>query len=364
MPLKTYPQLKNYSNFLTIACLLLLPFLARTQDARYSTMSASPQLINPAMTGLMNGQLRFTANFRDLYSSQLSAEGFKSIGAGLELRRPAGNGNFFGIGLQLQQDEAGTSDFKRNQTLLSFSYQQFLGGNRRRGTGHYLAGGGQFGVASRGLDLNKLWFSNQYFVNGATRDSYIDTNLPTGEGIAGSGSSLYLDTNVGLGWFANLGDRMGAYLGVAAYHLTKPDVSPIAGNVDQLDQRIVIHGGGEIPLGSGDMSLLPAFRFMDQGPAYEALFGTNLRYTERQWKEVALRAGLWAQFSNQLADNPGLTAMVVSVGLETERIQFGNNYDISAGGVGTITNSRGGWELSMIYVQPAKYRDKVICPTF
>jgi type IX secretion system PorP/SprF family membrane protein len=362
--LKIYPQLKNYSKFLTIVCLLLLPFLARTQDARYSNMSASPQLINPAMTGLMNGQLRFTANFRDLYSSQLSAEGFKSIGAGLELRRPAGNGNFFGIGMQLQQDEAGTSDFKRNQTMLSFSYQQFLGGSRRRGTGHFLAGGAQFGLASRGLDLNKLWFSNQYFINGATRESYVDSNLPSGEGISGAGNSLYLDANVGLGWFANLGDRMGAYLGVAAYHLNKPDVSPISGNIDQLDQRIVVHGGGEIPLGSGDMSLLPAFRFMDQGPAFEALIGTNFRYTERQWKEVALRAGLWAQVSNQLADSPGLNAMIVSVGLETEKVQFGISYDISAGEVGTITNSRGGWELSMIYVQPAKYRSKVICPKF
>lgn len=344
--------------------LLFLPFLARAQDARYSQMAASPQLINPAMTGLMNGQLRFTANFRDLYSSQLSSEGFKSVGAGLELRRPAGNGNFFGLGVQLQQDEAGSSDFKRNQGLLSLSYQQFLGGSRRRGTGHYLAGGAQAGVASRGLDLNKLWFSNQYFVNSATRESYIDTNLPTGEGITGNGNSLYFDVNVGLGWFANLGERKGAYLGVAAYHLNRPDVSPIAGNVDQLDQRIVLHGGGELPLGSGDMSLLPAFRFMDQGPSFEALFGANLRYTERQWREVALRVGLWGQVSNQLADSPGLNALIVSVGLETERVQFGVSYDISAGEVGTITNSRGGWELSMIYVQPAKYKDRVICPTF
>ncbi|MEM9931839.1 MAG: PorP/SprF family type IX secretion system membrane protein, partial [Bacteroidota bacterium] len=272
--------------------------------------------------------------------------------------------NFFGVGLQLQQDEAGSTDFQRNQGLLSFSYQQFMGGSRRRGTGHYLSGGAQFGFASRGLDLAKIWFSNQYFVNSVTRESYIDRNLPTGEGISGAGNGIYLDANVGVGWFANLGDRRGAYLGAAIYHLTEPDVSPIAGNVDQLDQRLVIHGGGEVPLGSGDMSLLPAFRFMDQGPAYEALFGANLRYTERQWREVALRAGLWGQVSNQLADSPGLNALIVSVGLETERVQFGLSYDISAGDIGTITNSRGGWEISLIYVQPAKYRDRVICPKF
>lgn len=358
------PQ-RNTSFFLvTVALMLLMPSLARTQDARYSQIAASPQLTNPAMTGLMNGQLRFTANFRDLYSSTLSSEGFKSVGAGVELRRKAGNGNFFGVGLQLQQDEAGSSDFQRNQGLISFSYQQDLGRLSGRGTGHFLAGGASAGVATRGLDLNKLWFSEQYFVNEATKAAYIDTNLPTGEGISGAGNSLYLDVNVGLGWFANLGERRGAYFGVAAYHLNTPNVSPISGNADQLDQRYVVHGGGELPLGSGDMSLLPAVRFMTQGPSYEALFGTNIRYTERNWREVALRAGLWAQMSNQLADNPGLNAFIVSVGLETEKIQFALSYDISAGEVSTITNSRGGWELGMIYTQPAKYRSQVICPKF
>ncbi|TXF90370.1 type IX secretion system membrane protein PorP/SprF [Neolewinella aurantiaca] len=347
---------------LTIA--FLTPSLARTQDARYSQIAASPQLTNPAMTGLMNGQLRLTANFRDLYSSQLSNEGFKSYGAGLELRRKAGNGNFVGIGFQLQQDEAGTSDFQRNQGLVSFSYQQDLGRLAGRGTGHFLAGGASVGFGTRGLDINKLWFSNQYFVNDATREAYIDSNLPTGEGVSGSGNSLYLDVNAGLGWFANLGDRRGAYFGLAAYHLNSPDVSPITGNTDPLDQRYVVHGGGELPLGSGDMSLLPAARFMTQGPSYEALFGTNIRYTERNWREVALRAGLWAQMSNQLEDSPGLNAIIVSVGLETEKVQFAVSYDISAGEVGTITNSRGGWELGIIYTQPAKYRSRVICPKF
>ncbi len=344
--------------------LLLVPSLARTQDARYSQVAASPQLTNPAMTGLMNGQLRFTANFRDLYSSTLGNEGFKSVGAGVEIRRKAGNGNFFGVGLQLQQDEAGASDFQRNQALVSLSYQQDLGRLAGRGTGHFLAGGASVGAATRGLDVNKLWFSEQYFVNNATREAYIDSSLPTGEGISGSGNSLYLDVNVGLGWFANLGDRRGAYLGVAAFHLNNPNVSPISGLMDQLDQRYVLHGGGELPLGSGDMSLLPTFRFMTQGPAYEALFGANIRYTERNWREVALRAGLSAQMSNQQADSPGLNAFVVSVGLETEKLQLAVSYDISAGGIGTISDSRGGWELGMIYTQPAKYRSRVICPKF
>ncbi|MTB52202.1 PorP/SprF family type IX secretion system membrane protein [Lewinella sp. W8] len=348
-----------------IFCLALATsFWTQAQDARYAQMAAAPQLMNPAMTGVMSGQLRITANYRELYTSLLSTEGYRSVGAGAEFRLPAGNGNYFGLGLQLQRDEMGSSDFVRTQGLVGLSYQQQVGGSRRRGTGHFLVGGGQVGFGQRGFDLNKVWFSQQYFVDPLTREAYLDQTLPTGEPIAGSGSNLYLDVNAGIGWFANLGDRTGAYFGGAVYHLTTPNVSPVQGNEDRLDRRYVIHGGGELPLGRGDMSLLPAARVMLQGPSQEILFGTNLRYTERAWREVALRVGLWGQMSNQTGGSPGLNALIVSAALETERLQFGVSYDISAGALNTVSDGRGGWELSVIYVQPASYRERVICPTF
>ncbi len=334
------------------------------QDARYANLAATPQLTNPALTGVMNGQMRFTANYRELYTGLLGSEGYRSVGAGVELRRPAGNGNFFGFGGQLQRDEAGASEFTRTQGLLGLSYQQQIGGSRRNSTGHFLSGGAQLGFGQRGYDLNKLWFSEQYFFDNNTREAYLDRNLDTGEPFSGNGAGAYLDVNAGLAWFGTLGERAGAYFGIAAYHLNAPNVSPLPGQRDDLDQRYVVHGGGEIPLGRGDMSLLPAARFMTQGPAFEGLLGANVRYTERRWQEVALRAGLWAQLSNQSGDQPGLNAYIISVGLETERLHFGVNYDLSAGAVGTITNSRGGWELSMIYVQKANYRQRVNCPTF
>jgi len=342
----------------------MLPFLAHTQDARFAQMAASPQLINPAMTGMMAGELRFTANYRALYGSILDSEGYRSIGAGIELRRPAGNGNFFGIGAQLQRDEAGSSEFIRSQGLIGVSYQQHIGGSRRRGVAHYLSGGAQLGVGQRGFDFNKLWFSQQYFVDNTTREAFLDQSRASGELYGGRGAGTYLDVNAGLGYFGSFGERMGAYFGVGVFHLTQPNVSPLPGLTDQLDQRFVIHGGGELPLGRGDMSFLPAARIMLQGPAYEALFGSNVRYTEGRWKEVALRAGLWGQISNQTGDSPGFTAWIVSVGLETERLQFGVSYDLAVGDLNTVANSRGGWEISMIYVLPASYRQKVICPKF
>lgn len=345
--------------------LFLFASRAGAQDARFSNLAASPQLTNPAMTGMIPGQLRITLNYRELYGSILGNGGYQSYAGGIELRRPAGNGNFFGLGAQLQRDQAGESDFVRSQGLIGGSYQQHLGGGRGRSkVGHFLTAGAQVGFGQRGYDFNKLWFSNQYFVDPNSREAYIDTSLPTGEGFSGRGAGTYLDFNAGIGWFGNFDNRRGAYVGAAVYHLNSPNVSPIPGTQDKLDQRYVFNGGGELPLGGGGMSLLPAGRVMVQGPGLDVLFGSNVRYTERQWREVALRAGLWAAGSNQSGDNLSVNAWIVSVGLETERLQFAVNYDISVGDLNTVTNNRGGWELSMIYTQQANYRQKVICPTF
>ncbi|NJC25220.1 PorP/SprF family type IX secretion system membrane protein [Neolewinella antarctica] len=348
--------------FLLVA-LLALPFLARAQDARFVNMNASSQLVNPALTGVIPGRLQFSANYRELYTSLPGADGYRSYAAGLEIRRPTGGGNYFGFGAQLQRDDAPTSNFNRSQGLVGASYQQQIAGSNRRGVGQYLSGGAQVGFGQRGFDLNKIWFSNQYFVDNTTREAYLDRTLPNGEPFTGNGSGTYLDVNAGVAWFGEFGDRKGAYAGISAYHLNTPNVSPLPGGTDELNYRLVIHGGGELPIGAGDMSLLPAFRIMDQGPSLDALIGANVRYTQREWREIALRAGLWAQGSNQ-AGGFGMNAAIFTVGLETERVQFGLSYDISVGELTTVTSGRGGWELSVIYRQPAKFRRKVVCPKF
>lgn len=347
-----------------VGLLVLGSFLARAQDARYANLAATPQLTNPALTGVMPGQFRATANYRELYTSLPGGDGYRSYAAGVEFRRKAGGNNFFGIGAQLQRDEAPTSNFNRTQALIGGSYQQQISGSARRGTGQYISGGASVGFGQRGFDLNKVWFSNQYFVDNNTREAYLDRTLPSGEAFSGNGSGTYLDVNAGLAWFGSFGDRLGAYAGVGAFHINAPNVSPLPGLRDDLDQRFVIHAGGELPIGNGYMSVLPAFRFMMQGPSRDALLGANVRYTQREWREVALRAGLWAQGSNQQGDNFGINAAIVSVGLETESVQFAVNYDISVGALNTVTSGRGGWEISMIYQRSANYRQKVACPKF
>ncbi|PHI20796.1 hypothetical protein CEQ90_05385 [Lewinellaceae bacterium SD302] len=330
------------------------------QEARFAQFYANPMYTNPAMTGVMEGQLRFTANYRELYTSILGNDGFRTISAGLEIRRPVGRGNFFGFGAQFLRDQA-AGNFTRNTGVLSGSFQKKLAGGRR-GPTYFLSGGAQLGFGQRGFDVNKLWFSNQFFVDDINRTAFIDRGLSSGEAFGAANSGLYIDFNAGLLWYGVMQNGTSFYVGGSAYHLNEPNISFI-GLDDPLARRFVGHAGAELPLGSSGFSILPATMVQIQGPATSATAGANFRYSQKDWKEVALRAGLWAHVSNRL-DALAMDAMIFTAVLELERVQFGVSYDITVNDLKLSNNGRGAFELSMIYVQKANYRSKVECPTF
>ena len=356
-----------YSALSTLLLLLMLSGLLRAQDPHFMQWQQSIQLANPALTGVIPGQLRAAVAYQELYASVLGPDAYRSAAAGLELRRPAGNGNFFGLGVQLQRDEAGAAEYTRAQGLLGLSYQQQLSGGGRRGRGpaHYLAGGAQLGFGQRGIDLNKVWFSEQYFVDDLTREAYVDRAAPSGEPIGGTGRSFYTDVNAGLAWFASFGERSGAYAGGAVYHLNRPNLSAIQGAEDQLAMRQSIVLGGELPLGQGYASLLPAARAYVQGPSFTAQGGVSYRYTQRAWREVALRLGTYANLATAAPDGGAyLEAVTLLLGLETDGLQLGLSYDLTFGAIDVITRGRGGFELTATWTQAANYRQRVICPKF
>ncbi|MEM6397501.1 MAG: PorP/SprF family type IX secretion system membrane protein [Bacteroidota bacterium] len=350
---------------------LLFIFLAfglgsvQSQDARFAQFYANPLYVNPALTGVFEGQLRFTANYRVLYSSILGTDAFRTVSAGLDVRRPAGKGNFVGLGAQILQDVAGETSFSRTQGQISASFQKILGssGRGRNAMSHYLVGGGSLGFGQRGFDIEKAWFSTQWFNDPVSGDSYIDRGLDGEPGFVGGNSELYLDFSAGLLWYGVFGENRSMYAGAAIHHLNEPNISVIDGGTDQLYRKIVGHIGGELPFGRTGFSILPAAQVMSQGPAFSAMGGANLRYTQREWREVALRIGAWAHFSNRL-DDTAADAVIISAVLEMESLQFGVSYDLTLNDLNISNDGRGAFELSVIYVKAANFRGRVDCPKF
>ena len=348
------------STFLLCFCFFATIFRAEAQDPRFAQFYAAPLQVNPALIGVYQGQYRAVINYRELYTSILSNNPFRTIGASFDMRYRVMQGDYIGVGISAMRDQAGVSAFNRFRGNLGASFLKQLGGGRYGGHDQYLVAGAQIGVGQRGLDWGKMWFSQQYNEDFA----FVDPTVDNGEGLQNMNTDIYLDFNAGLLWYALFADNQSLYFGGAIQHLNTPNISFLENVDEKLHMKFVGQVGGELPF-NDNLSILPAALVMSQNKYMSITAGGNFRYTNRDWREVAIRAGVWAHVANELESGMGLDAVVIAAILETERWNIGVSYDVTASSLAEANNSRGAFELSLIYVHPEKQRrPSVNCPKF
>jgi type IX secretion system PorP/SprF family membrane protein len=147
------------------------------------------------------------------------------------------------------------------------------------------------------------------------------------------------------------------------HHLNKPVISLAADENETLYSRWTAHAGGQFPLNE-TVSLLPGALVMRQGPAFETDLGVNLRYSNNDYNELALRAGAWARVGNKLQKGLQTDAITVVGMLELSRWMLGLSYDITVSSLTQANNSRGAFEISLTYFHPGEKRARVVCPNF
>ena len=258
-------------------------------------------------------------------------------------------------------DEGGSSSLAIDRGHLNFSYMKQMAGGKYRTDDQYLVAGAQLGFGQHSLNANRLWFSTQFDGSAGVVNTSVDNQEV---GIMGDNlsSELYLDFNAGILYYALFGDNTSIYVGGAMNHLNGPNVSLFENGDEVLHTRWIGHAGGEIPF-TDELSLLPAFQVMGQGSAFESTFGANIRYSNHDWYELAIRAGTWMRMTKTVEKNH-FDAFVVTAILEVERWNLGISYDITSSVLTEVNNSRGAFELSLIYTHPSKSRYKVNCPKF
>lgn len=343
---------------------------AMAQDPVFSQFYASPMQTNPAMTGLFNGKFRFSANYKQQWNSILQSKPYRTSSAGFDMRSAVGRDDFISYGVTALRDEAGVSGFTRNVGSVNVSFMKQLGGGGYRSADQYLIAGAQVGAGQFSLNSEDLWFSTQF--DNATES--VDQSIANGEMI-NQNTDVYIDMNAGLMWYTVFDDNQSLYLGGAIFHANAPKFSFIDSNGDEtLDMRWLVQFGGEFPL-TDQLSVLPGAIVTSQGPAMLGILGANFRYTNRDWREVAIRAGAWAHFSKNSETSVngttgassqstkfGVPTYTISTILEMGRVNVGLSYDVAANRLAQPTNNRGGFELSVIYVHPGSRKEKVACP--
>jgi type IX secretion system PorP/SprF family membrane protein len=312
------------------------------QDLHFSQTAQTPLLINPAAAGVYDGWERVIINHRNQWLGAGTQFMTTSIAADANFGKNRMNDKaHLGLGIMFYNDIGGDSRFGSQTGSLTVSGILPMGGS-----GHTLSAGIQGGFGSRNADYTSLRFTSQW--NGTEYDPLI------GSGEANNASSFrYADASAGIYYVFDGGQSTFSrnndfkfQLGVAGYHLNKPQLKYATVDGDRLMRKYVIHAGVVADLPMRDMSIDASAVQIIQGPHLETLLGMMLRYRFQDGTKITGNSqdayfGFGAYY--RLKD-----AIIPSILIDWKGFKFGVSYDVT---VSTMRRAyRGGsLEFSLSY---------------
>jgi type IX secretion system PorP/SprF family membrane protein len=302
------------------------------QDINFSQFYELPLLRNPALAGIFNGNVRFTAAYRNQWESVSVPYRTMALGSEIKFFKGLLTGDFITAGFQITNDVAGDSKLKRTQFLPVLNYHKSL--NEDQGTFISLAFMG--GPVQENFDPASLKFDDQ-FVNG----SYSSSN-PTSQTFNRT-SFGYLDVSTGLSFTSYLNNYTRFYIGTGLYHFTRPKLSFMADNEVVLNKKWIINAGLSTYTNTFSKLVFYADYFM-QGANRMAqgglLFTRNLD-PKGDEANLSISAGIAYRFKD---------AIIPVVKLNTNKLGIGMSYDVNVSSLKKASHYKGGFELSLTYM--------------
>ncbi|MFK7936275.1 MAG: PorP/SprF family type IX secretion system membrane protein [Saprospiraceae bacterium] len=354
---KFFPMKKLRSLF--VLCLTVLGTLSLTaQDIHFSQFYLSPLNLNPAMTGVMNCNIRLTANYRNQWASVLKSNAFNTYSVSYDQRIPVGRYDYFGVGGTFWGDRAGESNFSTVTGKLSASYSKRMGGYRSRS--HYLVVGVEGGAAQRSIDFINLRWPLQHDGQGG-----FDGTIDPLEDNLNRDNFLFADAAAGLMWFSVFDRNNSMYIGGSFHHLNRANQSFTEEDEDLLYSRFTVHAGGEFLL-TDKFGLVPGVIVMSQGPSFQTNFGTSLKFLLGNTRDnyQAFQIGAWGRLANRFDSGILNDAIILSTRFDYNNFSLGFSYDMNASDLRDASNGNGGFEFALVYKICGPERRNVYCPNF
>ena len=328
-----------------LSMLICLSFFVKAQDPHFSQFFSSPLTLNPALTGRFDGTLRVAGNYRNQWPAfnNVYTTSTVSVDFGI-LKNKLPDYDTWGVGILALKDQAGGNILTNTYLGLSTSYHKALDedGFQQIGIGFQ----GTYG--QKRLDNSKLFFEDQltpFGFTGVTSDIFTSDNL----------NINYLDVNAGLIYTASTNDQNNFYIGASMYHINRPKESFKGGNWN-ISPRTTLNAGGYFPV-SDILTLHTSGIYQVQNKATETVVGGALAAALDAESENPsnIYGGLWYRFND---------AIIPYLGLEFAGFRIGATYDINVSSLKAGSQSRGGMEISVIYIKrPAGYKG-IPCPKF
>ncbi|MBL7744126.1 MAG: PorP/SprF family type IX secretion system membrane protein [Chitinophagaceae bacterium] len=326
---------------------IALASVTHAQDPNFSQFFASPLTLNPALTGKFDGVYRVAGNYRNQWPSISNAYTTATVSWDMGImKNRIPEYDQFGVGIMGFTDRAGDGALTNNYAALSLAYHKGLDENGY----HQIGAGFQGTYVNKRLNTLNLKFQDQltpFGFTGVTQEIFTNQQV----------NVSYFDLNAGFIYNGSTNGYNNFYLGASMYHINRPKESFQGGNF-VLNPRTTIQGGAKIPAGTYNYLHVAANHSM-QAKAHNTMIGAaysmNVNNDEENPTNVYL--GSWYRLKD---------AIIPYVGLEFGEWHLGASYDVNTSSLKPASNSRGGVEISLIYIR--KYTDpnmkKLNCPKF
>ena len=325
--------------FISTFAHLLISTSSFAQDPHYSQFFYSPLTVNPANTGVFNGDVRAATIYRMQWFTLTNP--YKTISVTVDapvFKNKMRGSDFFAAGINIMNDNQSAVNLITNSYNGLFSFTKFLGGKKV----HYLTFGYEIGINTKSVALGSLKYDSQYDPNSGTY------NPAFGIGEQGAGtSSAFMDMATGIVWNFNTDRKFRSALGFSLHHFTAPDVSINGGN-DILLPKYAFQWNAAYKMGTNSNAVLqPALLVSKQGGSILINGGASVKYLLQERSH-------YTSFHNERCMTIGVfyryrDAAFINLRLDFEGISFAVAYDINISGLTPVSKSVGGFEFMLQY---------------
>lgn len=263
--------------------------LVNGQDIHFSQFYNSPLNINPANTGVFNGDQRIHAGYRTQWSNIVPWSTFTAAYDRKFISKCCPDPKaYWSGGILINHDRV--SEFAKltlNNINLTASY------TLRIDSSNVLSFGGLFGVASRAFDEDQLVWDKQW-------DGREFGNGPSGENF-NSDRINFFETALGINYRWQKSARTKVDLGVGVYHFIEPTVTFYDNNELTLSRRMSLSAVGHFYLTEGVNLQINGLAQFQGGYDEFIIGGLAQLYLKRDpGKHLQLHAGLGYRTSRSL----------------------------------------------------------------
>lgn len=330
-----------------VSTLFFGAFSAQAQDIHFSQFNNAPANLNPALTGVFGGDLRFIANYRSQWSSV--PVDYRTVSGAFDSKlfhKAFGKNGYLGYGLVFNNDVAGDAQIGISQLGANLSF------TRQLSDALFASVGAQFALGQRSISPQKLSYEEQW--NG----DIFDPNRSNGEGFSSTSKGIgSISTGLNLHYQLD-GTRTKFDLGTGIFHLNQPNTSFEGESAANLPIKFSPYVITTFQL-SPTLDLRVNGLFSRQLTYQEAVAGAAIRYHFSSVKDMELN--VQAGVSMRLSD-----ALAPSVECQYRNWTAGFSYDINFSSFDVATNRRGGPEFFLQYILWKVHPPKEFkaCPIF